>query len=356
MILTRLELNSFRNIRQLSLAPHPGLNLITGDNGAGKSSVLEAVQCLSTGHSFRTRKPRELICHDTAAFTLSASFVDPHTSQEHRAGLLRRRDGTTELRLDFETISGISDVTRLLPVKALTPDSHRLVQEGPEERRRFLDCGVFHVEPSFFDIWKRFRRSLSQRNQLLRDNAPEREIRLWDDLFAAASVELDALRREYVKSLATALEDRLTSMGVMFHVKLSYRSGWSDGDSLAELLVRNLETHRRMKTTTEGPHRAEMAIYSDDVPARQVLSRGQHKTLVYLLHLAQLDLLALREARQAIVLCDDLTSELDAINSTRLVEQLLALDGQLFVSGVTLDVLKSQEHRVFHMKHGEIKT
>ena len=344
MILTKLDIASFRNIDSLSIEPHPRLNLIDGDNGSGKSSILEAIQCLSTGHSFRTRKARELISRQSQSFTLTALFQDPETAREHRTGLQRMRDGTVELRLDFEEVNSMSEVTRLLPVKSLTPDSHKLIQEGPDERRQFLDWGVFHMEHSFFHVWKQFKRSLSQRNQLLRETGSLDELRSWDSLFVEAS-----------EQLSVALQQRITDINARFHVELRYRSGWSDEYELQELLVRNLDYHRRMKTTTDGPHRAELSLLTDGVPARQVLSRGQQKVLVYLLHLSQLDLLTRISARQAIVLCDDLTSELDQEHSTELVRQLMALEGQVFVSGVDLSVLQGYEHKMFHMEHGGLK-
>ena len=249
----------------------------------------------------------------------------------------------------------MAQVTRLLPVKSLTPDSHRLIQEGPDERRQFMDWGVFHMEHLYFDTWKQFKRSLSQRNQLLRDMGSEAEIQTWNALFVESAVRLDAYRRAYVDQLKVALQARLDRLDAAFHVELQYRPGWSSDAELADLLVKNLDYHRRMKTTTDGPHRAEIAIQSDNVAARQVLSRGQQKVLVYLLHLAQLDLLKDGQRRQAIVLCDDLTSELDTPHSQQLIDQLVDLQGQIFVSGVNLDVLKQHDHSGYHAEHGAVK-
>ena len=355
MILTRLDIANLRNIRSLSIAPHPSLNLVTGSNGAGKSSILEAIQCISTGHSFRTRKARELIHREEQNFTLAALFNDPLTEREHRAGLLRKRDGGLEYRLDFEEISSIAEITRLLPVKSITPDSHKLVQDGPEERRQFLDWGVFHMEPRFYEVWKQFKRSLSQRNQLLRESGTAAELKNWDSLFADASNELDMMRQSYVQELSAALSQRLSDMNTTFHVELHYRRGWAEDSVLAELLVEHVDYHRRMKTTTDGPHRAELVLQTDGSVAKQVLSRGQQKVLVYLLHLAQLDLLSSKHTRRAVVLCDDLTSELDAEHSTNLINQLVALNSQIFVSGVNLDVLKAQSHTQIEMTYGALK-
>ena len=352
MILSNLDISCFRNIKHLAIDPHPELNLITGNNGSGKSAILEAIQCLATGHSFRTRKPRELITRDEQSYRLTASFEDTATKRQHRAGLERARDGNISLRLNFEDIKSQAEITQLLPVLALTPNSHELVIEGPELRRQFLNWGLFHVEPSFLEAWRNFKRSLSQRNQLIRDRAADKDVEIWDKPLSDAADVINTLRNAYVVKLNSYLTRRLQEMSVVFHVELRYRSGWDTALSLDVALKKNMETHRRMKTTTDGPHRADLLISIDDVLAKQILSRGEQKVLVYALHLSQLDILNEVAHRNAIVLCDDLTSELDVFHSKAIIDQLLALKGQTFVSGVNLSALESLKHQRFHMEHG----
>ena len=356
MRLSRLDIDGFRGLREVGIEPHARLNLFDGPNGAGKSSVLEALHCLSTGHSFRTRKPRELVARGRDAFTVTARLIEDDGEREHRIGLSRHRDGTLDLRVDYERVDSVASATRLLPVKVLSPDSHALLQEGPEERRRFLDWGVFHVEPRFLEHWRRFRRALSQRNQALRDQRPAAEVTSWDEQLAEHGAEVDACRRTYVAALEGALGERTGRLGSPLDVALRYRGGWSDDGSLADALARNLEHHRRMRTTTDGPHRAELVVTMDGIPVRQELSRGQQKTLTYLMHLAQLDIMRSNDGARAVVLCDDLLSEVDADNARDLVAQLLEVSGQLFIAGVALDELGERDSRLFHMKQGELET
>ena len=355
MILSTLDISCFRNIKQLTIDPHHRLNLITGDNGSGKTSVLEAIQCLATGHSFRTRKPKELIASHEQSYRLTASFEDVSTRRQYRAGLERARDGDISLRLNFEDVKNQAEITHLLPVMALTPDSHQLIKEGPELRRQFLNWGLFHVEPSFMEAWRNFKRSLSQRNQLIRERASDKDIEIWNIPLSNAAEIINTARESYVVKLNTQLIKRLEDMEVMFHVELRYRSGWNTDQSLADVLSSNIETHRRMKTTTDGPHRAELVISIDEILAKQVLSRGEQKVLVYALHLAQLDILNEISQRNAIVLCDDLTSELDIFHSKAIINQLVTLEGQTFVTGVDLSVLQALDHERFHMEHGNIE-
>ena len=347
-------MDGLRNLSDVALEPHPTLNLLTGTNGAGKSSVLEAIHCLSTGHSFRSRKPRELVARERETLTILGRMRDENDEREHRIGLSRHRDGALDLRVDFEAVDSVAPATRLLPVKALSPDSHALVQEGPEERRRFLDWGVFHVEPLFLDSWRRFRRALSQRNRALRDQRDDAEIVSWDEQLAETGTLVDGFRRAYVERLGAALSARTRRLGRAVDTELRYRTGWAEGRSLASSLADNLDHHRRMRTTTDGPHRGELTLSSDGVPVRQTFSRGQQKMLVYLLHLAQLDLMRESGGGEAVVLCDDLLSELDETNGEDLVEQIMQVSCQLFVSGVSLKELERLPHGSFHVELGSV--
>ena len=355
MILTQIDIRGLRNLREISFTPAPGFNLFVGANGAGKSSILEAIHCLSVGHSFRTRKARELITRGEDEYTLACQMLDQSTDQTHRSGLRRHRDGSTELRLNYEEIRSIALVTQLLPVKALTPDSHSLIQDGPAGRRQFIDWGTFHVEHGFFDAWKIYRRSLSQRNQCLKDSAPDSEVCSWDAQLIQSGSQLDGYRRRYIDSLQSTLATLLEAMGTVFHVELNYRSGWSDGIDLSEALTKSLTNCRRFRTTTVGPHRAELQINTDGVLAKQILSRGQQKLLVYALHLAQLILLHEITNKPAIVLCDDLPSELDQEQNGKILAQIALLNSQVFLTSTEPQTLPNIAFEMFSIAGGELR-
>ena len=355
MILSQIDIRRFRNLQEVVLTPSPGFNQIIGSNGAGKSSVLEAIHCLSVGHSFRTRKIRELITRGEDEFILACQMLDMTTDQTHRSGLRRHRDGTTELRLNYEEIRGIAQVTQLMPVKALTPDSHELIQDGPSGRRQFIDWGTFHVEQGFFESWKIYRRALSQRNQCLKNNAPDSEVHSWDQQLIDSGTLLDGYRHKYVETLRNTLTELLISMKTTFHVELCYRSGWGVGIDLTEALDRSFPNCRRFRTTTVGPHRAEMQVYTDGVLARQVLSRGQQKLLIYALHLSQLILLHHITNKPAIVLCDDLPSELDKEQNAIVLAQIARLNSQVFLTSTEPQILENTSIELFSMEGGELR-
>ena len=338
MILTAFEADGFRNLVGLFLRPHPSLNFVLGPNGAGKSSLLEAVQCLATGAGFRSRRYKDHLAHGADEYVLRAELLDASRETVHRCGVRRGRDGSLDARLDFEPVGSFAEIARVLPVKVLTPDSHLLVQGAPDERRRFLDWGCFHADEAFLPAWRRYRRALSQRNELLRDGASEGEIVAWNDALVRDGTRLHELRTAYALDFERCVKKRTQSVDFPFHVELDLRSGWAKGDPLGRALVRNIDLHRKMRTTTDGPHRAELAIRADGHAARDVLSRGQQKLLVYLLHLAQLDVLGAVSGNgvRPIVLCDDLGSELDERAGEVLLDALVASGSQVFVSGTRL--------------------
>lgn len=332
MILTQFQLQTFRNLDSLTFSPHAGLNAIVGPNGAGKSSVLEAIHTLSAGHSFRTRKARELIAHNADSFTVSGLLQD-RQGREHRCGMRRTNTGDIELRMNYEPVRSMAVISRAIPVKALTPDSHALIQDGPTARRQFIDWGAFHDDADFFAHWKLYRRALAQRNHTLRSHAPTSEVVSWNNEFAAAGSWIDQCRVNYLNKLQPQFEKLLEALTTRFTVNLSYRRGFSEERTLLETLEKNLAQHQRFRTTTDGPHRAELAMTVDEHPARQVLSRGQQKLVVYALHLAQLEVLHQDTDRHSIVLSDDLASELDKDNLSKVLSLLASRPTQVFIAG-----------------------
>jgi len=356
VILTQTGVLGFRNLDNVEFEPAPTFNILHGGNGAGKSSILEALHVLSTGHSYRTRKVKELITLGQQELTVTAQLFSPSTEVTHRAGIRKSRNGETELKLDFEPLNSTAEMARTLPIKALFPDSHRLMQDGPAIRRQFVDWGVFHVEPGFFQSWKTYRRALDQRNQGLRTQLPDSEIVAWHAELAQAGEAITAYRRNYVEALVPRLTHYLAHFDIDADIQLGYRPGWTDEIPLEEKLSRSLDQCRRFRTTTVGPHRAELTIDLDQIPARQILSRGQQKLVVYALHFAQLELFANASQTQAVVLCDDLPAELDDDHLQRVLACLQTMRLQTFItSNRPIECAENTGLKSFHVERGQVR-
>lgn len=381
MRLIQAEINGLRNLKSVNLTASPGFNLITGVNGAGKSSVLEALYLLSTGYSFRTRRISELIHDDLDELSVSARFTRGENSSVHQAGIAKSRDGNTRLRLDFQKLHSMSEMTLMMPVKSLYPESHQLIQQGPSERRRFLDWGLFHVEPGFHAVWKQYRRALDQRNQALRRGLPSAQITVWDDELVQNGKKLDQWRQSYISRLSDELNQLMPCFEFSQFVSLGYRQGWTSGLELSQVLENTLENCQKLRTTTVGPHRADMVIQVRPIGSRLIsdqsqratganetdgtghngplslaksyLSRGQQKLLVYALHFSQLALHRNLTRSTPVLLCDDISSELDRNHLQKVLALIDSLELQTFItSNHALSLPVDTGKSLFHVESG----
>src|SRR6188472_3630181 len=175
MALAELRIQNLRCVESAALEFSPELNLIAGENGAGKTSILEAIFLLGRGRSFRTRTSERLIRYGQPRLTVFGRTDD---APPRSAGIEIAADGGTRARINGENASSLLELSGVVPVQAIDPEIHKLVDQGPERRRRWLDWLVFHVEPSFAVHWSRYNRALKQRNAALRSGA--REVSAWD--------------------------------------------------------------------------------------------------------------------------------------------------------------------------------
>jgi len=354
MSLTSLEIQHFRNLHHVNFEPDAGLNVISGINAAGKTSLLESLFYLSYGRSFRSSQTRDLIMYDENYFRLVAR-VNSHQNESIIGIQKSTREQT--IRVNKQDVSRISDLAALLPVIALHPDSHQLISSGPEFRRQYIDWGVFHVEHSFIHAWKRYRKALSQRNAALRHQQPDKMCMLWDQALVESANQIEQARCLYLEQLNVFLEKNANFLFPDNKISLEYKRGWSDELSYQDYLASTLPRDKEKGYTQAGPHRADIKIKLDNKSAQTAISRGQQKKLVALLKLAQLELFIQATSRTCVLLYDDLPAELDPSNRSILMELLSGMDVQLFVSTIEIDQLDVScwnSAKMFHVEHGVV--
>ncbi|MBS0389274.1 MAG: DNA replication/repair protein RecF, partial [Proteobacteria bacterium] len=165
MSLLALEVEGLRCLTKTRLELHPHVNLVTGANGAGKTSLLEAIYLLGRGRSFRTRLTERLIAHEARSLHVFGQTDDPNYPA---LGFGFDRQEGLRARVAGRDVKSLAELTVAFPVQVVDPGIHRLVEEGPAYRRRWLDWGVFHVEPGFVGAWTDYARNLKQRNAALK--------------------------------------------------------------------------------------------------------------------------------------------------------------------------------------------
>lgn len=348
MHLTAIQIQHLRNIADARLDLSPGMNIIAGPNGSGKTSLLEAIYLLGRGRSFRSRHRNSLVQADFTQ-ALVVGSLQHNTSRHRLACQITRQD--RQMRLDGKDIRRSAKLAQFFPLQFINQQSLDLVDRGPAPRRKFLDWGVFHVEPAFFPAWQRYQRVLQQRNAALRQR---QALSAWNTEFVAAGEALHEYRLAYLKDFIPVYEET-RDMLLCMDVELHYARGWDEQLGLQASLAQQIQADQVRRFTHSGPHRADLVLEIDSEPANERLSRGQQKLLVASLALAQARLFSRRSERPCVVLVDDLTAELDKQHITLLLDTLIETGAQVFVTVTDaglLGAVQAAGQRLFHVEQG----
>lgn len=355
MRLTELRLENFRVFPSLEIGLSPGINLFTGANGAGKTSILEAVYLLSHARSFRSANRDVLLREGQSELSVFGRLL-AGADVQHRLGLVRT-GARWQARIDGSQPQRLTELLRLCAVVCFEPGSHALISGPASERRSFLDWGLFHVEQNFTAQWRRHQRALKQRNALLRQSPRASELEPWDIELADAAVVLADYRGRYLD----ALRPYIVALAGMFlnelgDVQLSFEQGWNSERSLLEQLQQNHARDIARGFTSAGAHRTDWSLLFGGASKREHLSRGQEKLCALACLLAQAQHLACLKGDWPIICLDDLASELD-IEHQALVVKSLGEDAQILITGTETPaalapLIEEGALRRFHVERG----
>jgi DNA replication and repair protein RecF len=373
MALVKLQTEHFRNLQGAPANFSPSINLLYGENGSGKSSILEAIGYLGLGRSFRVNRHQAVVSHGQQKLTVFGGLDKGHEddresgtadgSIRHRLGISRDvSEKETRLRVDGEQVRNMSALARFLPVSVIDPGVFDIVAGGPGKRRQFLDWSVFHVEPSFASLWQQCQRVTSQRNQILRNGRlDEALMKVWDTQYADLAAGITRARKETFGLFSEAFFKLVGEINAPWvdGLKVDFYPGWDDSQLLLDVLRSHREQELKMGHTLYGPNRADIRLKFQGRPVAETFSRGQQKTLVILMKIAQGMVLA-ELNKQVTFLLDDINAELDVGHRAMLAQKLEALKCQVFVTSI--EPPKPEElwqqplpdYRVFHVEHGKM--
>ena len=352
MALGTFRAERFRCLSVVDLELDPKANLFVGPNASGKTSLLEAAFFLSRGRSFRSRRRESLIAQGADDFVLTG------LSQASIAPMplgVRATRGNTEWRVGGAAASGIADLAEQFPAQVIDPEVHKLLEEGPGRRRRFLDWGVFHVEHGFLSNWRRDHQALRQRNAALKKDAADTDLMAWERELASTGEILAVQRQAYLERIAPPLL-RIGEALLGQPMTLVHQRGWDTDRSLLDALAADRGRDRRYRATQLGPHRSDIAVLVGDRPAKDRVSRGQQKLVASGLMLAQLEIQEQERPGRSALLLDDPAAELDGENLSRLMTLVREVPAQLWVTSLKPEIAGLVEGaRMFHVKHGTIQ-
>jgi DNA replication and repair protein RecF len=326
MTLRRVQVSDFRCLHSAELEFDPKFTLISGPNASGKTSLLESIYVLGRGRSFRTRRLENLIRLGADRFVI---YGEAGAERRTRLGIEGSALGM-RAKLGGDRVASLAELAAVLPVQIIDPEVHRLIEEGPSRRRRFLDWGVFHVEHSFVERWQQYQQVLKQRNAALKTRQPGAAVSAWDGDLIRLGVSIHEARARYVDQLGPVAID-IAQRLLGLQLSMSYRSGWSRELSLGEALKASWIHDQDAGVTQVGPQRAEIAFRLDGAPVKDRISRGQQKLLASSLLMAQLSFFPSDAQIRPTLLLDDPAAELDS-------ERLLGLIGEVMEQSVQLVV------------------
>ena len=356
-LLAFLRAFQYRNLRETRIAPLAQHNLIFGENGSGKTSLLEAAHILGTARSFRAGTVKTQVTHGEKAYAVQGECLAPNGVRRTLA-VQRSLDGDVSLRIGGEAARSAAMLADELPLILLNSESYSLLVGEPANRRRFLDWGLFHVEHELRDHRQRFQRALLQRNHLLRrGKLVGQELAPWTADLAEQGEAVTLGRRRFLEALESVFRPLLARLAPdIGEVALSYRCGWDSSVSYAEALERGENSDREQGFTQTGPQRADIRVSVDGFSAADTLSRGQQKLLVASLKLAQGQLLS-RQQADVLYLIDDLPAELDQERCERVCRTLSSSGAQSLITciepgSLPADWFGDKGLALFHVEHG----
>jgi DNA replication and repair protein RecF len=340
MRIDKLELSDFRNYREQDLVFDKDVNILLGKNGQGKSNLLEGIYILSMGKSFRTQRDAEMIRFEADFLRVCGAFLKDERTLDIEVMISRE-----EKRFKIDGFSGSknADLLENAYMVVFSPEDMKIIKEEPERRRRFMDRELFQIRPLYYKNLSRYKKSLLHRNNLLKsDYADEDLLGVWDENLIKYGISVIRERHFFIEKLKNisrdihyAITNGLERLDVEYVPDVRFAEDAADQKSLfSERLNACRETDRARRYTGAGPHRDDMGIAVDGVDVRRFGSQGQQRTAALSLKLAEISIIREETGEDAIVLLDDVLSELDGERQRFLIRALS--DNQIFISAAEM--------------------
>jgi len=341
----RFALDGVRNLASAALEFEPGINLIVGDNGQGKTSLLEAIYVACTTKSFRTARLREVVAHANDGFTLRATISFGHATlgpieREHLAAY---RSRALKVTIDGNAPTSLAQYAISAPVVVFHADELSLSSGPASSRRRLLDRVALYRSPLGAVSAGRYAKALKSRQELLRRGARDEELDVYEALLAKFGAELTRARAEAVDELTAPTQRSFQAIAAPdLGLSLAYEPGGSSHEAQcrSELHARR-ERDARSAAASFGPHRDDLALSFHGHPVARVASQGQHRAITLALKAAESATIHSLTGLWPIQLLDDVSSELDPTRTEALFSELREARGQVFITTTRADLLQN---------------
>ncbi|MCF6288082.1 MAG: DNA replication and repair protein RecF [Proteobacteria bacterium] len=345
--INKLKLYNFRNFKKKTFIFNKKINIFYGENGTGKTTILESIYYLSTGKSFRKSNYKNLINFKESLLTV---YLE---SENNNISISKNNTGVWKGKLNNNNITKQSIITNIIPVVPIETEVYRLIDVGPIYRRNFLDWLVFHVKHDYLLLWKKTHKCIKQLNILYKNKAPQVEIDLWESNFIIFSEKLSQIRKEvFNKILPTILTLSEFMQSEIKDLSIIYKQGWNEKTSLKQQMEKDREKNLLYGKLQHGPQKMDIIIKANSKAAAQILSRGQKKILSISFYMAFIKFLNENQI-QPIICLDDFDAELDDNKLKAAATFFNNINAQIFITSVQVEKIKKvfPNAQVFHVKH-----
>jgi DNA replication and repair protein RecF len=351
MIIKNIIIKNFRNIEEIYWEPNKKNSIILGDNGEGKTNLLEAIYLLFTLRPLRTGKDyRPLLKKKENYFSIKANIVLNDKTDEI---FISYSNGKKKLIINKKEVKP-KEFLQNHTILFFSPDQSTLLVESPEMRRRLVDRFIFALSPEYYDSLKKFKSILKKRNALLKQTTDKKLIYSLDYSLAPFAFKVSKERREFINLIKPYFENEWKYLKPeVSNLTVGYNSGkklYNSPESFLKKLHQKIDTDINRNITTFGPHREDISFtINDGIGLKNYLSHGERKAAALAFNLGFAKLLRKKINFHPLFLLDDLSSELDNKTYTRVIENLMDLDSQIIIT--TLNNNNSD----FKMKKGCLK-
>lgn len=354
MIIKQLKASNFRSYELLDISISSGMSLFYGENGAGKSSILEAIQQNLTGRSFRTLNTNEMIKKDSSQYKIKVLFNNNQLIQSEKL----HNKHVKYLNSNNKT-QKIKDLLENHPLCLLESNDFFFNSSNPEKKRSYLNKILFYVEQNFTESHSKLKKIQKQRNHALKIGSHE-EIKLWTEQLCDIEPLITKQNEKIISNINMRLKDSalahtfLDKNKWIKDVEVVYNKGFGKDVDLKDVLAANLELDKLLKRTNKGPHKRNFIINADNEDVNSKLSRGQQKLLSIVLHVLQKEIIDEHVEANTLLLLDDISSELDSDNLKIMLKYLMEHTQQTLMTSITNTSFSNiKELQMFHIEQKE---
>jgi len=354
MLIKELELNRFRNYKSQKIEFDPGINIIYGDNGEGKTNIVEAIYLMSIGRSFRTSKDKEMINLEA-----ETSYIKALVENSQRPFKIEYRIGKSikkAIKINGLAIEKLTELLGIINVVIFSPEDLKLVKEGPKERRSFIDREISQIRPKYYQLLNSYHKTLVQRNNLLKNlKIDEVLLDVYDYTLSDIGYQIMQYRKEFIeeiKEIAGRNHAKISSGKEKLEIEYDRDMEVNSREEYFDILKNNHQKDIYRKTTGYGIHKDDLNIKINGIDLRSYGSQGQKRSAAISLKLSEIELIKKIKGEYPIVLLDDIFSELDPKRQQMLLETFQ--NTQTFVTAAE-EVNINIKNTKYKVKNGNIE-